>query len=89
MEPESGGYFVDAVDGKRVSLLLGPFATHAEALVMVDPARTLACELDPWAHFYRFGTCRVVTSKTGILNHKLVGETENLQKVAENAITDL
>lgn len=50
-------YFVSLRRGERTALLAGPFATHAEALGLVDRATDEANRVDPWAHFDAFGTC--------------------------------
>lgn len=49
-------FYVSVVNGSRVGLVAGPFATHEEALLMVGPSRALVEKIDPWAHFYAFGT---------------------------------
>jgi hypothetical protein len=54
-----GHYYVSMMDGPKNCLLLGPFASHMSALLRVEQARKRAIGLDPWAHFYAFGTCRV------------------------------
>jgi len=54
-----GPYFVSVRDDGRFGLLLGPFNTHKEALDRVDAVRAKAIELNPWAHFYSFGTVRM------------------------------
>ena len=42
-----------------VRILRGPFVDdHAAALAAVPEAQRIACELDPRAHWYEFGTCR-------------------------------
>lgn len=58
-------------DKAKFSLLAGPYATHAEALSMVTPARQEASRLDPWVDFDFIGTCsmpRRPTNKMGFLN---------------------
>ena len=55
------GFYVSAIDGKRRAPMLGPFATHAEALGMVDTARHRAYDLDMRSHWWYWGTCRVET----------------------------
>jgi len=49
-------FYVSVLDGKRAGFLLGPYATHREALNQVDRGRTLAHGADPRAPFYAFGT---------------------------------
>lgn len=76
-DTKPGAYYVSAVDGGRYALLLGPFANdHAAALAMVEPVRAKACELNPRAHWYAFGTCRLppeVEAKPGRLNDYFLG----------------
>lgn len=61
-------YYVSVIDGprtgdsievKRMGLLAGPFETHQEALDRVDAVRKIAEEVNVWAHFYAFGTCKL------------------------------
>lgn len=57
-----GNYYVSVIDPDtgRFGLLLGPFKNdHAAALAMVDKVRAKACDLDPRAYWYAFGTCRL------------------------------
>lgn len=71
---EAKDYYVSMIRGeakKRYALMAGPFATHAEALAMVDPVRKEAERLDPKTHFDYFGTCskpRDRDNKHGWLN---------------------
>ena len=69
-DPEPGNYYVSVLDGKRLGLLLGPFTQHVDALANVDRARVKACECDPGAHWYAFGTVRTKDgyNKPGVLN---------------------
>ena len=53
-----GPYYVSVVDGARVSLLLGPYELHADALDNVERARKHACKVSERAWFYAFGTVR-------------------------------
>lgn len=71
--PEGARYYVSVVDAGRVGLLAGPFDDHADALALVDSARALAVSLNPWAHFYAFGTVarRDDYRKPGLLNGQL------------------
>lgn len=65
-------YYVDAIDGKRMALLAGPFRTLEEAEKHKDSARKLAFDLDPKAPWYLYGCCRRQDGyKTGILNSRL------------------
>lgn len=76
-EPDTrpGDYYVSAVDDRRAALLAGPFRNnHARALALVEEARRVAGELDPWSHFYAFGTCRLPCASSnpaGTLNERL------------------
>jgi len=59
-DSQPGYYYVSVADGPRVGLLLGPFENdHAMALSMIEAVRKKAEEMDPWAVFYGFGTCRL------------------------------
>jgi len=72
-----GNYYVSCVDGDRFAFLAGPFRNdHRAALALVPQARQLACDLDPRAVFYGFGTCRrkpgpAASAPVGILNKEL------------------
>lgn len=57
-DPRPGFYYVTALDGKRRSLVRGPFPTHTEALAAVEPTRRLVEERDARAHWYAWGTAR-------------------------------
>jgi len=59
VDPRDGRYYVSVVDGKRFTLLLGPFQRHQDALNRVDECYQLACKLNSWAHFYAYGTVRM------------------------------
>lgn len=50
------GFYVTIRRGKRTAWLAGPFATHDEALAMVQPAGREAEKIDPWIHFDEIGT---------------------------------
>ena len=58
-DTKPGPYYVTCRDGGRTAFLVGPFERHVDALDLVEPARKRACEIDPRAHFYAFGTCRL------------------------------
>jgi hypothetical protein len=58
-DPRPGAYYVTVIDGDRFGYLAGPWPTHAEALAHVGASRRVACDLDPRAHFYAFGTARL------------------------------
>lgn len=57
----SSEFFVSVVrdpgtKGERKGLVLGPYATHEEALANVDRGRTMADKFDPFTAFDAFGT---------------------------------
>ena len=65
-------FYVSVVDGSKVGLLAGPFPTHKQALNLVDDARELAQEADPFACFYAYGTLSLSTDKRrGVFNKAL------------------
>lgn len=67
-------YYVSLIRGKRVALLAGPFATHTEALAMVDAAREAAYAVDSWTWFDLIGTSSLPylsTNPFGKLNQRL------------------
>ena len=55
--PDLRDFYVSVVDGPDYRLLLGPFDDHETSLGYVETARKRACEVDPKAWFYAFGTC--------------------------------
>ena len=65
-------------DSRRYALLLGPFATHHEALARVELGRRLAHEVDSRSHFYFFGTAKVTGSdlRPGVLNELAASRKE-------------
>lgn len=68
---EARDYYVSMIRDSRYALMAGPFATHAEALQMVDPVKKEAGRLDPFCDFDAFGTCSMLrrsTNKDGWLN---------------------
>jgi hypothetical protein len=64
-------FFVSIVRGRSWRPLLGPYATHDEALANVERGRTMAEKVDPQAVFDLFGTCRTNAGSglVGILDH--------------------
>lgn len=55
-------FFVTCIEDegkRREGFLLGPYATHAEALANVDRGAKLACAAHAKAHWYSFGTCSI------------------------------
>lgn len=60
VDPRPGHYYVSALryDGKKSILLRGPFATHQEALDMVDAVRAACIEHTRDAVWWAFGTGR-------------------------------
>lgn len=67
------GFYVSVIDGTRKGLLLGPYDTHEAALANVDRAKAEAEAVDPFAHFYAFGTSRLAGNHlpAGRLNDRL------------------
>lgn len=59
-----GHYYVSVIDGSRYALLAGPYASHKEALGAVRAANDAACKLDARAHWYAFGTCRLLPAES-------------------------
>lgn len=73
VDPRPGNYYVSVQNGKRRALLRGPFATHIEALALVDETRQMACNIDPRGHWYAYGTGRLIDGEpapAGMLNDK-------------------
>ena len=69
-----GNYYVTVRDGERYDFLAGPFTDgHQAAIDLVDRCREITEGLDPWAHFYAFGTARIDHgySEPGKLNRHL------------------
>lgn len=66
-------YYVTMRRDNRTAWLAGPFATHAAALAMVDNARSIACQIDPWSDFDAFGTSSLArgTGVVGKINSQL------------------
>jgi len=60
-DTKPGNYYVTAMrDDGKVVCLAGPFKNdHAAALATVDRARSVACDVDPRAHWYAYGTARL------------------------------
>ena len=68
---EAKDYYVSMIRDSRYALMAGPFATHEEALAMIDPVKREAYRLDQWTDFDSFGTCskpRNPSNKAGWLN---------------------
>jgi hypothetical protein len=59
IDARPGHYYVTVQDGARTGYLLGPYASHADALREVDRGNSLAYNADPRAHWYSFGTGRL------------------------------
>jgi hypothetical protein len=49
-------FYVSAIDGARKHLVAGPYASHDEAVGMVEHVRAHADKHDPRAHFMAWGT---------------------------------
>lgn len=60
-DPRPGHYYASIMKPGTTQyvLALGPFAQHQSALDQVDAVNRKACELDPRAHWYAYGTCRL------------------------------
>lgn len=83
-------FYVSVIDGpriggeievKRFGLLAGPYETHTEALDKVDIVRRIAEQVNVWACFYAFGTCKLKEPLNGAyppgrLNHLLPPDSE-------------
>jgi hypothetical protein len=52
-------FYVTVVDGSRTGWLLGPYATHGEALKKVELGRKLAEKVNDRAIWYAYGTASV------------------------------
>jgi hypothetical protein len=57
------GYYVTVQDSRagklRTRWAAGPYATHEEALAVVEPARKAASTADPWTDFLAWGTSKL------------------------------
>lgn len=51
-------FYVTLIRGRRTARLLGPFGTREEAEGLVDKARILAGEVDPFTGFDAFGVSK-------------------------------
>lgn len=51
--------------GQRTGLVLGPYATHEEALANVDRGRVMASAADPFTAFDAFGTIGIEGDEKG------------------------
>ena len=74
MTEQPRDYYVSLIHGSRTALLAGPFATHAEALALVQDAAAEAERIDPRAWFDAHGTCslpRASCNPAGKLNAAL------------------
>ena len=58
------GFYVTVRHAKRSGALLGPYATHGEALANVDRAKRYVLEYVDFASFYAYGTAKA-TAKPG------------------------
>ena len=65
-------FYVSVVNGKQWNALVGPFRIHRQALDLVERTRQEAEKVDPYAHFYEFGTVKMPNGfRTGLLNARL------------------
>lgn len=51
--------YVTVRNGARTGVLVGPFATRPQAEGYLQSAIDAARDIDPWAHFFDFGTARI------------------------------
>ena len=58
LDTRPGDYYVTVTDAGRYLFLAGPYGQHQDALDDVDEVRRIACDRDPKAHWYAFGTAR-------------------------------
>lgn len=63
------GYYVSAMDAGRYALVDGPYATHNEALAMVDTIQRAYCQRNPWGDFYGWGTTAITARELPEKNH--------------------
>ncbi len=85
---DPGGFYVTVKDGRRTGWLLGPYATHAEAVAHVGDGRRLARAVDDRAAWYAFGTSRICNGHRppGVLNKMLAAQsTAEPARIAEVA----
>lgn len=59
IEPMPVKYYVSVDTGAHRALLLGPFDEHEQALALVDKAREWMYQIDPFSHFYAYGTASI------------------------------
>lgn len=76
-------FYVTCRDAGRTGWLAGPFKTHKEALEHVKATRKAAYEVDPFSHFFAFGTASVEHTVArplprGVLNTQLGMDTMDL-----------
>lgn len=57
-------YYVSAIDGDRKALIVGPYATHEEALADVQRVKRAAYEVNDRAIWWAWGTASVDLDKT-------------------------
>lgn len=67
--PEPSFYYVTAYDAGKLYYMAGPYATHREALELVDKCLRIANEYDGRAWFMSWGTVRTDTgANVGSIN---------------------
>lgn len=76
MNDTTRAYYVSVRQPGKYGLLLGPYATHGEALANVERATRFVVDRDPRAHWYEFGTAStpIGNAQPGKLN-ELIGVT--------------
>ena len=68
------GFYVTLRRDSRIIRLAGPFQDHDAAVGMVDEARRVATEIDPFVDFDGVGTAKLTTRLAlphGVLNGRL------------------
>lgn len=72
-DTKPGHYYVSAVpdSGECWFAMVGPLATHQQALDLVDDVRRYAREFDPRSPWYRFGTNRVASDAETVPTGKI------------------
>jgi hypothetical protein len=63
-------FFVTVRDAGRTGFLMGPYATHADAISEVERGRELAQKANAWAWFYAYGTA---SAPAGLINKTVFG----------------
>jgi hypothetical protein len=59
IDPRPGRYYVTCINAGRVGFVAGPFRRHQAARRFLWFAKRAADRVDPWSHFYAWGTSRL------------------------------